>query len=153
MFLLQHRLATTGKIKRGIKPIAAARYNCSIKTVTKVWDRFHATCDANLVGGDFKQQYCNSGRKRKWTEEHLLAMKNIPRSKRQNLRSLAKAIKIPKSTLHDLIKKGYIKQHSSTVKPMLTQQHKIDRVNFVLEHIQQDNAFDPMFNTCHLDEK
>ena len=151
-FLMQHRLKN-GKIKRGMKPAAATLFNCSIKTITNVWDRYHKTCDSNVLGGDFKRQYCNSGKKRKWTPDDILAIKDIPRSKRQNLRSLAKAIKIPKSTLHRLIKNGLIKRHSSSVKPMLTQQHKIDRVNFVLEHIQQDNTFDPMYDTCHLDEK
>lgn len=45
-----------------------------------------------------------------------------------------------------------MKRYSSTVKPMLTSKHKIDRVKFALKYINNDGNFDSIYDMCYLDK-
>lgn len=71
---------------------------------------------------------------------------------------LASETKIPKSTLHDALKRGDIVRRTNSLKPLLTNQNKFDRMRFALSFIRRmphENkfVFDNMRNVVHVDEK
>ncbi|CAO2838729.1 unnamed protein product [Amaranthus hypochondriacus] len=77
---------------------------------------------------------------------------------RQIERSYAAALNISHVTLHNLKKKGRIRTHTCSSKPALTSNHKIDRMKWVLSHINpitanEDPTFVSMNNVVHIDEK
>ncbi|ETV72993.1 hypothetical protein H257_12039 [Aphanomyces astaci] len=80
----------------------------------------------------------------------------IPQSRRYCFRSLAHALDMPKSTLHDYFKRGVFAKYSSVLKPALTESNKVCRLKCALDHVcDRDGAkfFDDMYDTVHVDEK
>ena len=78
---------------------------------------------------------------------------DVPLNRRSNLRSLACATEISKSTLHRRLKEGDIRRHSSAVRPMLSEKNKVERVRFALSHIRSNGLFEDMYDHVHIDEK
>ncbi|GKD05006.1 hypothetical protein Tco_1179980 [Tanacetum coccineum] len=62
------------------------------------------------------------GRKR--IHINFAQVSQIPLRRRSNIRSLAKLIDVPKSTIHRRIKEGALKPHTNAVKPLLTEAKK-----------------------------
>ncbi|KAL4379324.1 hypothetical protein GQ457_02G028300 [Hibiscus cannabinus] len=82
----------------------------------------------------------------------------IPLRKRTNIRSMAKALDVSKSTLHHRIKEGLIKPHTNAIKSYLTDANKRVRVHFCLTMLESNTLntnplFIGMFNIVHIDEK
>ena len=81
-------------------------------------------------------------------------IRNIPLNRRGTLRSLSCASGIPKTTLFRKLKeRKLLKRVSSTVKPLLTDRNKIDRLKFCLSYVKPDGCFENFFNHVHIDEK
>ncbi|KAH7842405.1 hypothetical protein Vadar_004953 [Vaccinium darrowii] len=79
-----------------------------MKTVRRIWRRGKA-CIATGLPVDVSSRIPGRvGRKRVQFDPNQ--MKEIPLRRRTNIRSLSKALNIPKSTLHKRIKKGYYKE-------------------------------------------
>jgi hypothetical protein len=75
------------------------------------------------------------GRAKKSINSALL--KSIPLRQRKNIRSLACAIGMPKSTVHKRITEGDLKRHTNAIQPSLTDQNKRCRVQWVLSLLEQ----------------
>ena len=65
----------------------------------------------------------------------------------------AVCIGIPKTSLWRLFKDGQLKQHSSALKPLLTEKNKIERLNFCLSFLRNDGFFKDMYSYVHKDKK
>ena len=66
--------------------------------------------------------------------------------------TLAQKIGVPKSTLHDAMKRGLLRTTKSHIKPILTEANKAACVAYCLGNIQ-DNCFTSMFNRVDIDKK
>ena len=89
---------------------------------------------------------------------HLSQVLRVPLHKRTNIRSLAKAIGVPKSTVHRWFKEGKLRRHSNTLKPLLKEGNKKDRLRWCICMLDQrtlpnEPKFIDMENIIHLDEK
>ncbi|XP_021755471.1 uncharacterized protein LOC110720732 [Chenopodium quinoa] len=69
---------------------------------------------------------------KEYSEEFLLS---IPLRLRTTKRSYAGALKISHVTIHRPKKKGLLRTHTSTNHPKLTDNHKIERLRWVLSHL------------------
>ena len=88
----------------------------------------------------------------------LEAIKQLPVKKRRTVRALARNSNIPKSTLQDHIKRGNLERHSNSIKPTLTKNNELRRLQYCLAHIEPETIeTDPLFkgnyNVIHVDEK
>jgi hypothetical protein len=79
-------------------------------------------------------------------------VKAVPFQYRKNVRTLAFKIGIPKSTVHDALKKGLLKHTCSSIRPILTDKNKADRVNYCLS-FEQDGHFTDILERVDIDEK
>jgi hypothetical protein len=74
----------------------------------------------------------NCGRKQKWNRDEVqAAVKEIPLTQKQSIRSLALALGMPKSTLFRMKQdklESVIMPVSIAIKPLLNDQHKLQRV-------------------------
>jgi hypothetical protein len=61
-------------------------------------------------------------------------VKAVPFQYRKNVRTLAFKIGIPKSTVHDALKKGLLKHTRNSIRPILTDKNKADRVYYCLSY-------------------
>ena len=93
------------------------------------------------------------GRKKKWTDADVAKMKELPFRSRRNLRTLSKALQIPLSSMHNLIRDGRIKRTSTYLKPLLNNHQKSERIRHCIDNIMEDGYFRDMYDRVHVDEK
>ncbi|WCJ20989.1 hypothetical protein M5689_003183 [Euphorbia peplus] len=143
-----------GRVPTKVIEEVASIFSVSKRTVYKVW---HAA--KFLIHGlrDSSPSVVKKvGRHRKNINFELV--KNISLSKRTNIRSLSKALGEPKSTVHRRIKEGSLRPHSNALKPYLTNENKIARLEFCLSMIDKGTietkpSFIDMYDRIHIDEK
>ncbi|KAF7112452.1 hypothetical protein RHSIM_RhsimUnG0227600 [Rhododendron simsii] len=145
-----------GKLKRSSVREVAELFPTSINIVRQIWNRGMA-CIANgvMVNVSSKMPSCD----RKRVPIDFTKMRDIDRARRTNIRSLAAAMKVPKTTIHRRIKEGKIRPHSNALKPYLSEQAKKARLQFCLSMLEpsedesQPRKFKSMYNYVHIDEK
>jgi hypothetical protein len=89
---------------------------------------------------------------------NLAAVADIPLNERSTIRSLAVRIGLKKSTVHNRFKQGILRRHSNSLKPLLREQNKTERLQWCLSMLDEDTLpnepkFKYMDNIIHLDEK
>ncbi|RHY73292.1 hypothetical protein DYB34_013211 [Aphanomyces astaci] len=84
-------------------------------------------------------------------------MQAVPKSKRTTFRSIAAALNMPRSTLHDYYKRGIFVKYSSSVRPSLTDANKVVRVKWAMDHLHvvdgSQVGFGNLMEYVHVDEK
>ncbi|KAH6817537.1 hypothetical protein C2S51_001140 [Perilla frutescens var. frutescens] len=111
---------------------------------------------SGVVPEFFFESINNVGRKR--VEFNLDQSKDISLRRRTNIRSLEKALKISKSTIHRRIREGNIPPNSNVVKLNLTEENKKAKLEFSLSIINKvmvasNPSFINMHDYIHFDEK
>ena len=96
----------------------------------------------------------NIGRKRADYSKNVTLIKSVPFNRRGIVRGLAFAIGFPPTTTFRLLAEySMMKRATSTVKPSLTAENKLTRIQFCLSHVTPSVTFMPMYDTVHIDEK
>ena len=143
-----------GKLKKNAVSDIASAFNVHRKTISVIWNRAKAAFSSNdMVCNVDSLKKGRSGRKRKDWSEELDSMRSIELNRRSTLRSLSYATGIPKTTLFRMMNDGHVKRISSTVKPTLTEQNKLERLQFCLRHVRPNGIFCDMYDYVHIDEK
>ena len=104
------------------------------------------------------QKKSNSGRPILYNREDLQeAMEDIPAFERGNLRSLAKRLGVSVKVVWKMkIEERVIHPHTNSIKPFLTDEHKLHRLAYAADHIKTDDGeprWDGMYKEIHVDEK
>ncbi|XP_028061599.1 uncharacterized protein LOC114265064 [Camellia sinensis] len=144
-----------GKLKRGCQTEVAVKFSVHIKTVRRIWQRGIA-CMENGLMVNVSSKLTNSGRKQ--VQLNFGKVTEIPLRRRTNIRSLSKALNLPKSTVHRRIKEGKIRPHSNALKPYLSKENKRARLRFCLSMLKPNSLqgqpmFESMYDYVHIDEK
>ncbi|KAF0697312.1 Aste57867_11995 [Aphanomyces stellatus] len=142
--VLQNRLVLVkadGTLPRGAATAVASKYKCTTKTVQRIWRR----AAVDLTGASALSQSVIARKKgrcgRKLKHQNVAArIKAVPQSRRYCFHSLARAVEIPKSTLHDYYKRSLVAKYSSVMKPALTDANKTRRLKWALDHVQDDDG-------------
>lgn len=144
-----------GKLPKGVIGAVAAKFNVHRHTISRIWTKAKADFKAGMKFADVRSRIKgNSGRKRKNRLEMQKKIESVELRKRSTLRSIAAASETPLSTLHKLLKEGFVKRVSNTVKPYLTQQNKIERLRFAVSMlVPGTSTFSVMHDVVHVDEK
>ncbi|XP_027076959.1 uncharacterized protein [Coffea arabica] len=146
-----------GKLSKGVISRVAECFDISTRSVSRIWHEGKCTATAyghlpNLSPKLVKRV----GRKK--IQVNLEDIKDIPFRRRTNIRSLAKALDVSKSSLHRRIKEESLRPHSNPVKPYLSTDSKKARLQFCLSMISEGTlaskfSFDNMHDRIHIDEK
>lgn len=149
------RCAQGCKLQRGVIEDLAKKYGKSTKTIHRIWIQAKNCMNQETPINVMSRKKQNCGRKKHDRQIQLNAVTTVPWNQRSTLRSLSHAIKIPRSSLHDLMKRdAKIKRISSAIKPLLTEKNKIERLKFCLSMVDSATGFfDTMYNQVHVDEK
>jgi hypothetical protein len=148
------------KLGRGIITSTADFYHVSRITIRKVWQRalanFRNPAIQSFISSPRKIGNC--GRKQKWNRDEVrAAVKEIPLTQKQSIRSLALALGMPKSTLFRMKQdklESVIMPVSIAIKPLLTDQHKLQRVFFATDKVDAaENKYHGFYDSVHIDEK
>ena len=151
----------TTKFPRGVLMAVAPGFRVSQDTIRRVWKRAVENCNDPDV-----QQFCasppkinNCGRPQKWNRDEIReAVKEVPIYQKKTIRSFASALNVPKSTLFRMKDErgndAVILPVSIAAKPLLTEEHKSQRVFYSCENVNfVDSTFNDCFSSIHIDEK
>lgn len=146
---------TNGRPVKGAFTEIGTSFNVHPKTVSRIWAAGQQSIANGNVCADVSSKL-RGKRGRKSLELDQEKIRAVPLLQRQNLRSLSAAIGVPKSTLHRKFKEGKLRRHSSSIKPLLTDENRKERVKFSLSMIVPESnppTFFDMFDCVHVDEK
>lgn len=144
-------------IKKGSFASAAEVFDCSEKSVRRVWK---AGQEAKRNGIEFAASFSpkrkeRSGRKPKQID--MEAIGDIPLLQRGSQVGLASAMGISQATVSRKLKIGELRRHSNQLKPSLTAENEKNRVRFVLDFVAPNSFEEPKFvdmvDRIHIDEK
>jgi hypothetical protein len=140
------------------KQLIAEMLNTSIRTVERVWNLGKNQIAEGKRRVDVSnQKKGHVGRKR--IDLGLSRVPTIPLNKRRTIRSLAKALGVNRTTLHRRFKWGELNRHTNTLKPLLTEANKVQRMKFCLAMLNENSlpspepTFKVMDDMVHIDEK
>ncbi|KAH7835594.1 hypothetical protein Vadar_027734 [Vaccinium darrowii] len=148
--------SVAGKLKRGVVKKVATLFSVDKKTVRRIWQR-GKDCVAKGLTVDVSAKCARTGG-RKRVHINFAEIANIDLRDRTNIRSLAEALKVPRSTLHRRIKEGAIRPHSNALKPYLSEENKRARLQFCVSMLEPNSlgsqpTFKQMYDRVHIDEK
>ncbi|XP_057550536.1 uncharacterized protein LOC130828588 [Amaranthus tricolor] len=89
---------------------------------------------------------------------NMEALNAIPIEKGTIIRSIANEIKMGHSQVYRMLKAEDLRSHTNSIKPKLSHEHKLKRLNFILSEIILPTVntlpkFTLMYNVVHIDEK
>ncbi|KAK8558491.1 hypothetical protein V6N13_103665 [Hibiscus sabdariffa] len=149
--------SNNGKLPKGSISQIAAMFLVSTKTVGRLWNQVKRFVEQGIVVdvGSLYNRRTSTKRRILLNMDRIL---DIPLHRRTNIRSMAKALDMSKSTLHHRIKEGLIKPHTNAIKPYLSDANKRARLQFCLSMLElgtptTNPSFIDMFNIVHIDEK
>ena len=94
---------------------------------------------------------------RKVTPVDLEALRNIPLKQRMTIEDVCTALGMSKWTIQRYLKKGYLRRHSSSIKPYLTEANKRSRLQWCVDMVNRELLDDPRFKELYdfvfIDEK
>ncbi|CAO2841571.1 unnamed protein product [Amaranthus hypochondriacus] len=139
-----------GMLPKGVMKELATHFSVHKSTITRVFaDIKKQMTMGNTIDVRTKKFGRTGPKPREFSDAFLQSVKE---------RSYVAALNISHVTLHNLKKKGRIRTHTCSSKPALTSNHKIDRMKWVLSHINpitanEDPTFVSMNHVIHIDEK
>jgi hypothetical protein len=150
-------LSKDGVVPRGVFGSVAKNFEVHRTTVKRLWDQYSDVAGnaLNIPAKKFSRRG-NRGCPRVYeaTEEFLECVKALPISQRRTLRDLGSSFNIGKSTISKLVHDGALRKHSSAIKPMLTEENKLQRIEWCVDHIDQHTGrYSEMLDVIHVDEK
>ncbi|XP_021771604.1 uncharacterized protein LOC110735725 [Chenopodium quinoa] len=144
-----------GTLPRGHMKQLSSEFNVHKSTITRMFTEIkRQLAIGDLI--DVRTKIGRTGRKPLQISDEIL--QSVPLHLRQTERSYAGALKISHSTVHNLKKRGRLRTHTSCNKPLLSSDHKVARLRWILSHINpitgnEDPTFVDMRNVIHCDEK
>ena len=145
-----------GKLKRNTTTEVVELFHVNRHAVWRIW-RQAQQCRANGVSVDVSSRKPkNCGRKK--VEIDTSQVETIPLHRRCTIRSLAQALGMKKTTVHQMFKDGFLRRHSNSLKPYLKEENKKERLRWCVSMLEQHTLqtqpkFKEMKNIIHQDEK
>ena len=156
----QHLLTISdnGKLPRGSITDTAEKYNVSRLTIHRIWKRGNESTTQSGTPACVHTYRYNSGARPMDVHDIQQKIEAVHISNRTTFRRMEKATGISKSTLHRALQKQIIVRHRNSVKPLLSDANKIERLRFALENVHYISRnrrfeFKNMYNMVHIDEK
>ncbi|KAH7853333.1 hypothetical protein Vadar_001315 [Vaccinium darrowii] len=137
--------SASGKLKRGCLKEVAAMFSVDPRTISAILQRANSCIAKGLTVDVSPNLRGRVGRKRVQLDINTISALKF--TERTNIRSIAEAIHVPKTTLHRRVKDGVLRPHTNALKPLLSEEvlpairAKWPRGNGIETIlIQQDNA-------------
>jgi len=127
-------------------------------TVMRLWKNFGTDVNQalSMPAVNFSHRG-NRGRRRIYIPGRgmIECVRSIPVSQRRTLRDLSGILDVSLGTTHRLVQDGdTIRKHSSTLRPMLTEENKLLRIAWCCDHVDHNTGrYSEMLDTVHVDEK
>ncbi|KAF0775509.1 hypothetical protein AaE_000791 [Aphanomyces astaci] len=141
------RLLDHKHLPRGAFVDVAAHFGVDRSTLS------NATRPCNSVASR-KKGHCGRNLKH---NDVAARLQQVPKARRTTFRSIAAAMDMPRSTLHEYDRRGIFVKYTSHIKPQLSDANKAVRVKWSMDFVHSvsttDFVFDSMMDYVHVDEK
>lgn len=149
-------ISKQNKLARGVITTTATKYGVHRTTISRLWNDAVKQKGTGVPINVQSKKVGKVGRKPIIFSEEWL--QSVPLHKRTIVRSFAGALRVSPSLIYRLLKKGLLRSHTSSNHPAVTAAHKLQRMKWVLKHIEpstptQKPVFQSMHNVIHIDEK
>ncbi|KAH0641978.1 hypothetical protein KY290_033580 [Solanum tuberosum] len=128
-----------GKLIYGSLKQAGILFNKSRRTILRIWKQCKSSVDNGTPLDVSSKLVGRVGRKR--VEVDFNQVKETPLCRRTNIRSLAFAMNMAKSTVFWRIKDGTIRTHTNSIKPQLTEQNKKSERYYLLPEEHEPDPY------------
>jgi hypothetical protein len=149
-------LAHFGPLPVGAIAKVAKKFDITREAASRTWSKAKISRSTGILNEqEIASKRNQRGSKKKWDEEAIhAAVLSIPLKKRKTYRALAAQLEVPLSTVHGMRRKVIVK-HTNTIKPRLTDDHKIARIDYALSMRDPQNKekYQNMYDLVHVDEK
>ncbi|KAH7867378.1 hypothetical protein Vadar_032684 [Vaccinium darrowii] len=112
--------SASGKLKRGCLKEVAAMFSVDPRTISAILQRANSCIAKGLTVDVSPNLRGRVGRKR--VQLDINAISALKFTERTNIRSIAEAIHVPKTTLHRRVKDGVLRPHTNALKPLLSEE-------------------------------
>ncbi len=145
-----------GMMPHGTFRDAAVEFPVAQQTVFRLWKEWHAS-HATALNGEWDVTFGNKGSCCGLAYNHdkiAQAVCEIPLRQRSTVWLLQGALTILQGTIHCLIRtEKILRSHSSAVKPMLTEENNLSRMEFCLSERGANELVKDIYGCIHVDEK
>ena len=151
------------QLKDGVLPwgsltIVADEIGVTRSTISRLWGQAHGACEQSLIiTPEIASRNNSRANALKYSHaEFRQGLKEIPRRRRKTYRSAAKAMEVSLNTVQQmLLQSDVCCIHMSSLKPTLTDENKVSRMELALSFIDKNNTrkFEHMEDLIHIDEK
>jgi hypothetical protein len=144
-----------GRLGKHDTTTVSQQFGVRIRTTQRIWERGKNQLSQNIPVKvpSLKKGKCG----RKAIPIDLENLRNIPLQQRMTIEDVSSRLGIIKSRMQRYLKKGMLRQHSSSVKPYLTEDNKKTRLKWCIDMIDQslldDPRFKDLFDVVFIDEK
>ena len=147
-----------GVLLWGSFTIVADQIGVACSTISRLWRQVHRAREQSLI---FTPEIAlrNNSRANALKYSHAefcQGLKEIPQRHRKTYHSTAKAMGVSLNTVQRmLLQKDVCRVHTSSLKPTLTEENKMSRMELALSFIDKNNTskFENMEDLIHIDEK
>ena len=155
--LLLSRLEN-GVLPWGSYTIVADEVGVARSTISRLWRQVRGAREQSLITTlEIASRNNSRAKSLKYSHaEFRQGLKEIPRHRRKTYHSTAKAMGVSLNTVQRmLLKKDVCCVHTSSLKPTLTEENKMSRMELALSFVDKNNTskFENMEGLIHVDEK
>ncbi|VFQ95320.1 unnamed protein product [Cuscuta campestris] len=152
--LLQH--VRNDKLQHGGINKVANELSICRQRVSRIWSIAKSQLDVGQPVDVQCQWKGKCGRKRTPIDTEKMA--GVPFYRRKNMRALGYAMEVSKSTVHRWLPLKEIRRHSNAIKPLLSEEGKLKRLKFCVDHVVAQSiplnpTFHDFYDHIHIDEK
>jgi len=144
-----------GKLGKQDTASVADQFGLHIRTVQRLWKRgkIQLANSVPVVVSSLKKGRVG----RKAVSVDLEPLRNIPLKERMTIEDVCNQLHLSKWRIQRYLKKGFLRHHSSSIKPYLTQANKKSRLKWCVDMIERELLADPRFKDFYdfviIDEK
>ena len=152
-----------GQLKDGVLPwgsltIVTEEIGVARSTISRLWQQTCGACEQSLIiTPEIALQNNSHANCLKYSHaEFRQGLKEIPRCRRKTYCSTVKAMGVALSTVQRmLLHRDVCRIHTSSLKPTLTEENKMSRMELDLSFVDKNNTskFENMEDLIHIDEK
>ena len=147
-----------GVLPWGSFTIVADQIGVSRSTISRLWGQARRAREQSLIiTPEIASRNNSHAKSLKYSHaEFRQGLKEIPWRRRKTYRSTAKAMGVSLNTVQRmLLQKDVCRVHTSSLKPTLTEENKMSRMELALSFIDKNNTskFENMEDLIHTDEK
>ncbi|XP_021309036.1 uncharacterized protein LOC110432601 [Sorghum bicolor] len=138
-----------GKLGKSDTKVVAAQFGVHLRQVQRLWKQGKTALANNIPVDVGSRKKGTVGRKPSMSTADLEVLRSIPYKERMTIEDVCAKLNMSKWAIQRYLKKGFLRRHSSSIKPYLTQANKKARLKWCVEMVKRDLLADPRFQ--HLD--